>query len=98
MEINIDNVVEVRWLTDDCDERDRTELVIYQGGNGDWYVGVAREGCGALGTTVRCRTSGGASSRVPGMNAGIASIFRALIAAGPGNGVTIKMRSGEEFK
>lgn len=79
---------EVRYLTDDRDYPERNELVIFQGGNGDWYVGVAPEGQGCIGKSVRICTSGGASSRVPGLAVAIADAFRALEGAGEGNGVT----------
>jgi hypothetical protein len=35
---------EVRYLTDDRDEKRRNELVIQIGGNGDWYVSVGKWG------------------------------------------------------
>jgi hypothetical protein len=79
---------EVRYLTDDRDFPGKNELVISQGGNGDWYVGVTPEGQGCIGKSVRICTSGGASSRVPGLTVAIADAFRALLAAGEGNGVT----------
>ena len=70
-------MAEARYLTDDRDSRERHELVIYQGNNGDWYVMVVPEG-NRLGPTVRLCTSGGASSRVPGLTAAIAQAFLAL--------------------
>ncbi|KWT70808.1 MULTISPECIES: hypothetical protein [unclassified Variovorax] len=70
------------YLTDDRDLRDdelRT-LVIFQGGNGDWYVQVGnRHGRATDG--VRLCTSGGASSHAPGLTVAIASAYRAIIAA-----------------
>jgi hypothetical protein len=67
----------VHYLTDDRDSRERHELVIMQAGNGDWYVSVLPEKH-RIGPTVRLCTSGGASSRVPGLVAAIASAYRAL--------------------
>ena len=70
------------YLTDDRDhapENLRT-LVIFPGGNGDWYVHVA----GANGITtdgVRLCTSGGASTQCPGLTIGIAMAYRAMMAA-----------------
>lgn len=72
---------ERRYVTDDRDEMDRNELVIFQGGNGDWYVGVVEEGTAGLagsGRWVRLCTSGGASSAKPGLTAAIAAAYRAL--------------------
>lgn len=66
----------VRYLTDDRDARQRHELIIYQANNGDWYVQVLPEG-DVLGPTVRLCTSGGASSRAPGL---VESIRHAYIA------------------
>jgi hypothetical protein len=70
------------YLTDDRDLPDdelRT-LVIFQGGNGDWYVQVAnKEGRSTEG--VRLCTSGGASSQVPGLTVAIATAYRAIMAA-----------------
>ena len=82
---------EVRYLTDDRDLKDRHELVISYGGNGDWYVAVVPKGEGTLGKCVRICTSGGASSAVPGLGRAIAMAFRALVEAGEmsGNGVRI---------
>jgi hypothetical protein len=82
--------IEVRYLTDDRDAADRNELVIYAGGNGDWYVATAPRGQGSMGRAVRICTSGGASSAVPGLGLAIARAFRALAAAAPTphNGVT----------
>lgn len=87
-------IMEVRYLTDDRDHEGRlNELVITLGGNGDYYVGVVPQGQGCIGRAVRVCTSGGASSRVPGLGQGIAAAFRALIAAGEGGGVTLVPRS-----
>ena len=68
----------VRYLTDDRDIRDRNELVIMQGDNGDWYVSVVPEGQGCIGKGVRLCTSGGASSRCPGLTVAIAQAYRAI--------------------
>jgi len=84
-------VTEARYLSDDRDERRPNELVIFTGGNGDWYVGIASQGTGCIGRSVRLCTSGGASSRVPGLTLAIANAFRALVAAGEGHGVTLKV-------
>lgn len=78
-------ITEVRYLTDDRDERHRNELIISIGGNGDWYVAVAPEGTKPIGKAIRICTSGGASSAVPGLGVAIAQAFRAIAAAhGPG--------------
>ncbi len=59
-------------------------LVIFQGGNGDWYVQVApRHGRTSEG--VRLCTSGGASSHAPGLTVAIASAHRAIMAAQRGD-------------
>jgi len=44
----MDEITEVRYLTDDRDFKDRNELVITLGGNGDWYVAVVPEGQGTI--------------------------------------------------
>lgn len=69
---------EARYLTDDRDSKRRKELVILNGGNGDWYVGVCDEGSFPVGNMVRICTSGGASVRCPGLTAAIASAFRSI--------------------
>lgn len=69
---------EARYLTDDRDASRRNELVILQGNNGDWYVGVCPEGEGCIGL-VRLSTSGGASSRCPGLTTAIAEAFRCIV-------------------
>jgi hypothetical protein len=70
---------EARYLTDDRDLREerQRELIIYQGGNGDWYVSVDTVGSMGM-NAVRLCTSGGASSRVPGLTAAIAQAYRAI--------------------
>ena len=69
---------EVRFLTDDMDI-ERTELAIFPGGNGDWYIGVVEEGTAgtvlASGRFVRVRTSGVA---VHGMPRLVAELYRLL--------------------
>jgi hypothetical protein len=72
------DIREVRYLTDDRDEKRRNELVITLGGNGDWYVSVVPEGQKTIGRGVRVSTSGGASRRAPGLPAAIAEAFKAL--------------------
>lgn len=69
---------EVRYLTDDRDSQQRHELVLYQANNGDWYLMVVPEGH-RFGPTVRFCTSGGASSRVPGLTTLLANIFALLL-------------------
>lgn len=83
----MENITEVRYLTDDRDERHRNELVISVGGNGDWYVAVVPEGEGTIGRAVRICTSGGASSAAPGLGVAIARAFQALANAN-GAGIT----------
>lgn len=72
---------QMRYLTDDRDERNPNEIIITQGGNGDWYVATAPKGQGALGKAVRICTSGGASTRCPGLAPAIANAFRAIAKA-----------------
>lgn len=66
------------YLTDDRDKTERNELAIFQGGNGDWYVGVVPEGEMGIGRFVRLCTSGGASSRCPGLTTAIGYVYDAL--------------------
>lgn len=68
---------ERRYLTDDRDFKTRHELVIQQGGNGDWYVSVVREGTKAV-SGVRICTSGGASHAVPGLTIAIFKAYEAM--------------------
>lgn len=63
----------LRYKTDDCD-MDDSELVILQGGNGDWYVGIAPEGQWPERMT-RVRTSG---SSCPPLGWALADCYRAL--------------------
>ena len=74
-----DSFVEARYLTDDRDLKERNELVILLGGNGDWYVGVVPEGEGCLGRMVRHCTSGGASFEAPGLTVAISEAYRAIL-------------------
>lgn len=70
------------YVTDDRDQpvdRQRT-LVIFPGGNGDWYVQVA-PAHGRTTEGVRLCTSGGAYSHCPGLTTGIAMAYRAMMAA-----------------
>lgn len=69
-----------RYLTDDRDHEpeQRHELVIFPGGNGDWYLGVWPEGARGSPNTVRICTSGGASSTVPALPISCARMYRAL--------------------
>ncbi len=84
------DIREARYLTDDRDLEGPNELIIFQGGNGDWYVGVAPQGTSCIDKSVRSCTSGRASSRVPGLTLAIANAFRALVAAGEGRCVTLR--------
>ena len=69
------------YLTDDRDLPDdelRT-LVIFPGGNGDWYVQVApKHGRSTEG--VRICTSGRAATQCPGLGAAIAEAYRVMLA------------------
>lgn len=69
-----------RYLTDDRDLDERHELVIFKGENGDWYVGIAREGRAPL-DAVRLCTSGGAASAAPGLTVAISDAWAAIISA-----------------
>ena len=69
----------VRYLTDDRDEKRPNELVISQGNNGDWYVSVVPQGEGEIGRGVRLCTSGGASTRCPGLTVAISRAYRAIV-------------------
>lgn len=82
---------EVRYLTDDRDEKCRNELVITKGNDGDLYVAVVPEGQGVIGKAVRICTfgGGGASAIVPGLAPAIAKAFRALADA-KGEGISHK--------
>ncbi len=69
---------EMRYLTDDRDQTNLRELVIMQGGNGDWYVAVVPQGQGTMGQAVRICTSGGAARAAPGLPTAIADAYRAI--------------------
>lgn len=73
------------YLTDDRDlpEDEQRALVIFQGGNGDWYVQVAPKNGRTL-EGVRICTSGGAASNCPGLGVAIAEAYRAMLAARTG--------------
>ncbi|MFP3637887.1 hypothetical protein [Paraburkholderia sp. SIMBA_054] len=70
------------YLTDDRDlpEDEQRTLVIFQGGNCDWYVQVAPKH-GRTFEGVRISTSGGAQTQCPGLGPAIAEAFRAMLAA-----------------
>lgn len=74
-----------RYLTDDRDDEPerRHELVIFPGGNGDWYLGVWPEGVRGSPNTVRICTSGGASTAAPALPICVARMYRALGHDGP---------------
>lgn len=74
-------MTQMRYLTDDRDSKNRHELVIEAGGNGDWYVAVVPEGQGTIGRAVRLCTSGGASAACPGLCCAVADAYRAIKAA-----------------
>lgn len=73
------------YLTDDRDlpDEDQRSLVIFQGGNGDWYVQVAPKH-GRTMDGVRLCTSGGASTKCPGLTVAIAEAYRAIKASESG--------------
>lgn len=72
-------MTEVRYLTDDRDYpvEDQCELVIFSGGNGDWYVQVTPVGSHSM-HAVRLCTSGGASNAAPGLTNAIAEAYRCI--------------------
>lgn len=69
---------EVRYLTDDRDQRARNELAFFRGGNGDLYVGVMPEGEAGFGCFVRICLSGGAAARNPKLVRAVFEAFKAL--------------------
>lgn len=73
------------YVTDDRDRPDdeQCQLVIFGGGNGDWYVQVAPKNGVAI-EGVRICTSGGASTQCPGLGAAIAEAYHAMAAARTG--------------
>lgn len=70
------------YVTDDRDlpDEDQRSLVIFCGGNGDWYVQVAPKH-GMTTEGVRICTSGGASTQCPGLGVAIAEAYRAMLDA-----------------
>lgn len=74
------------YLTDDRDlpEEDLRTLVIFPGGNGDWYVQVAPANGRSM-DGVRICTSGGAATQCPGLGVAIAEAYRAIQAADKGD-------------
>ncbi|WP_321820730.1 MULTISPECIES: hypothetical protein [unclassified Burkholderia] len=70
------------YVTDDRDLPDveQRALVIFPGGNGDWYVQVAPKH-GRTIEGVRICTSGGAATQCPGLGPAIAEAYRAMLAA-----------------
>ncbi|MBA9859231.1 hypothetical protein [Ralstonia insidiosa] len=73
------------YLTDDRDlpDDEQQALVIFPGGNGDWYVQVAPKNGRTL-QGVRICTSGGAASNCPGLGVAVAEAYRAMMAAQSG--------------
>ena len=67
------------YLTDDRDlpEEDLRALVIFRGGNNDWYVQVTGKN-GRSTEGVRICTSGGASTHCPGLPLAISDAYRAM--------------------
>ncbi|MEX3629925.1 MAG: hypothetical protein VB138_11035 [Burkholderia sp.] len=74
--------VKAMYVTDDRDQPadEQRALVIFQGGNGDWYVQVAPKH-GRTTEGVRICTSGGAATHCPGLGSAIADAYRAMLAA-----------------
>lgn len=74
------------YLSDDRDRPDdeQRSLVIFMGGNGDWYVQVAPKN-GMTTEGVRICTSGGASTQCPGLGVAIAEAYRTMAAAKDGS-------------
>ena len=74
------------YLTDDRDHavEDQRVLVIFPGGNGDWYVQVGPAPHGRTTEGVRICTSGGAATHCPGLGVAIADAYRAMQAASSG--------------
>lgn len=66
-----------RYHSDDRDlERGDNDLLVYPGGNGDWYVTIVEHGK-RLGPTVRITTSGSPDGQ-EGVAAAVAHLFRAM--------------------
>lgn len=78
--MNTSEPLVARYLTDDRDHHvdDQRELRIQQGGNGDWYVFVARVN-ERFSRGVRICTSGGAATQAPGLPAAIAAAYRSIL-------------------
>jgi hypothetical protein len=70
------------YVTDDRDlpEEDQRALVIFPGGNGDWYLQVTHTHGRSI-EGVRLSTSGGASTQCPGLVVAVAEAYRAMLAA-----------------
>lgn len=79
---DVDMIKKAVYLTDDRDytDEDQRTLVIFPGGNGDWYVQVAPKHGRAI-EGVRLCTSGGASTQCPGLTVAIAEAYRSIIAS-----------------
>lgn len=75
----------LRYLTDDRDYRreDQRELVIMQGGNGDFYVQVVEPDRWSV-RGVRIAMSGGCSSENPRLARAVADAYRAMYNAAHG--------------
>jgi hypothetical protein len=88
--------VTAMYLTDDRDlpESEQRSLVIFPGGNGDWYVQVAPKRGRTL-EAVRICTSGGAQTQCPGLGPAIAEAFRAMLAAQNGEPYDYPMSRSE---
>lgn len=73
------------YLTDDRDLPldEQRALVIFPGGNGDWYVQVTPHHGRSM-DGVRLCTSGGASTACPGLTVAIAEAYRCMKAAAEG--------------
>jgi len=73
------------YLTDDRDLPldDQRALVIFPGGNGDWYLQVTPHHGRSM-DGVRICTSGGAASACPGLPNAIAEAYRCMKAAADG--------------
>lgn len=78
-------LVKAMYVTDDRDlpEDQQRAVVIFPGGNGDWYVQVAPKH-GRTVEGVRICTSGGAATQCPGLGVAIAEAYRAMLAAQTG--------------
>ena len=85
------------YLTDDRDlpKDELRTLVIFPGGNGDWYVQVAPEH-GRTMEGVRICTSGGAASQCPGLGVAIAEAYRSMMASQNGQREHVRSRSDLE--